>query len=131
MQQYAGQPFDILGTPCNQFGGQEPGDNDELLNGLAYVRPGNGFVPAFPLTQKMDVNGAFANPLWTAIRSACACPTTTIAEGATLWSPISTTDVTWNFASALVSKTGILYRRYDTLVQPSQKVPDINFLLSQ
>lgn len=58
-------PLCPAGTPCNQFGGQEPGDNDELLNGLAYVRPGNGFVPAFPLTQKMDVNGAFANPLWT------------------------------------------------------------------
>ena len=47
----------ILGFPCNQFGKQEPGRNSEILNGLKYVRPGNGFEPIFPLFKKRDVNG--------------------------------------------------------------------------
>jgi glutathione peroxidase len=50
---YGGKGLLIVGFPCNQFGGQEPGANDEILNGLKYVRPGNGFVPAFPLTTKV------------------------------------------------------------------------------
>ena len=50
--------FQVLGFPCNQFGKQEPGANaDEILNGLKYVRPGNGFVPNFPMFKKRDVNG--------------------------------------------------------------------------
>ena len=50
--------FQVLGFPCNQFGKQEPGANaEEILNGLKYVRPGNGFVPNFPMFKKRDVNG--------------------------------------------------------------------------
>lgn len=48
----------VLGFPCNQFGHQEPADNaTELFNGLKYVRPGSGFVPAFDIMGIGDVNG--------------------------------------------------------------------------
>ena len=71
----------ILGIPCNQFGKQveianphliqlgctcsllfhfdkEPGKNhEEIMNGIRYVRPGNGFQPKFPILEKSDVNG--------------------------------------------------------------------------
>lgn len=61
--------FKILGFPCNQFGRQEPGENpDEILNGLKYVRPGNGFKPVFPLMEKLDVNGAKQHQMYTYLK---------------------------------------------------------------
>ena len=56
--------FDILGFPCNQFGMQEPGHNHEILNAIRYVRPGGGYIPNFNLSQKVDVNGDTAHPLF-------------------------------------------------------------------
>lgn len=48
---------------------QEPGANGtEILNTLQYVRPGEGFVPAFPLTKKSDVNGKNEHPLYTYLK---------------------------------------------------------------
>jgi len=122
--------FTVLGFPCNQFGNQEPGANDEILNTLQYVRPGSGFVPAFDLTQIVDVNGAFADPIWTALRGDCPSPDVIISNGPPLWNPISTTDVQWNFQQILIGKSGRPYRRYDTLTAPSAIVPDIEYLLS-
>jgi glutathione peroxidase-family protein len=61
--------FTVMGFPCNQFGLQEPGDTpEEILNGIKYVRPGNGFVPAFPMFEKGDVNGAKENPMYTHLK---------------------------------------------------------------
>lgn len=61
--------FEILGFPCNQFGHQEPGESAaEIMNGLKYVRPGEGFVPAFQLFQKGDVNGEKENPMFTHLK---------------------------------------------------------------
>lgn len=53
MSKYEASGLSTLGTPCGDFANQEPGGNDEILAGLKYVRPGNGFVPAFPLMQKV------------------------------------------------------------------------------
>jgi hypothetical protein len=53
MGKYEASGLSTLGTPCGDFANQEPGGNDEILAGLKYVRPGNGFVPAFPLMQKV------------------------------------------------------------------------------
>ena len=48
---------------------QEPGDNGtEILNGLKYVRPGNGFEPNFEMTEKIDVNGPNEHPLYTYLK---------------------------------------------------------------
>lgn len=52
----------ILG---NSFLQQEPGGNgEEILNGVKYVRPGNGFTPNFQIFQKIDVNGEKEHPLY-------------------------------------------------------------------
>jgi hypothetical protein len=48
-QKYLGE-LDIAAFPCNQFGLQEPGENHEILNGLRYVRPGDGFIPDFAVS---------------------------------------------------------------------------------
>lgn len=65
--------FAVLAFPCNQFLYQEPGANaQEILNGLKCVRPGNGFVPNFPLFQKTQVNGAKEDPIYTFLKVTCA-----------------------------------------------------------
>lgn len=48
---------------------QEPSDSaEEILNGIKYVRPGNGFVPKFKLTQRIDVNGPKAHPIYSYLK---------------------------------------------------------------
>lgn len=122
--------FTSLGFPCNLFGGQEPGENNEILASLQYVRPGNGFVPAFDLTQKVNVNGVFTDAIFSALRADCPAPGTTLVEGAALWSPISTTDIAWNFECFLVGADGRPYRRYATGVNPSDMLADVQYLLN-
>ena len=63
--------FDILAFPCNQFGLQEPGENDEILNGIKYVRPGSGYEPKFEIAVKIDVNGPGEHPLYTYLKVRC------------------------------------------------------------
>lgn len=61
--------LEIIGFPCNQFGLQEPGENEyEILNGLKYVRPGNGYTPNFPLVEKRDVNGEKQDKIFTYLK---------------------------------------------------------------
>ena len=87
----------VLGTPCAQFANQEAAGNGEIMNTLQYVRPGNGFVPSFPLTQKLLVNGVGAHPLWVYARASCPAPGLEIADNLPLWLPITSRDVNWNF----------------------------------
>lgn len=62
-------PLEIIGVPCNQFGLQEPGESEEeVLNGLKYVRPGKGYSPNFPLTEKVDVNGKQQDKMFTFLK---------------------------------------------------------------
>lgn len=60
--------FQILGYPSNLFNHKEPGYNFEIKNCLYYVRPGNKFVPAFPLSSKIEVNGENEIPLYTYLK---------------------------------------------------------------
>lgn len=131
MGKYEASGLSTLGTPCGDFANQEPGGNDEILAGLKYVRPGNGFVPAFPLMQKASVNGLLAHPIWNAIRAACESPVLTFDWTTPSWSPVTTRDVQWNFQTVLVDKKGNLYRRYSTTVDPADIAPDIEVLLAQ
>ena len=126
--------FTVLGFPCDQFYNQEPGNNNEILNTLYYVRPGGKFVPSFPLTQKTHVNGDDAHPVFKFMRN--LCPSTQVEivpDGYPLpvWSPITTTDVQWNFETFLISKTGFLYKRYNSNVDPILIQSDIEYLLAQ
>lgn len=106
----------FLGQPCNQFGGQEPGDNSEILNCVTYVRPGNGYVipDIMRFTEKSDVNGLFTTPLFKSLKQSCG--------GA---------DVAWNFEAWSISKTGSPYKRYLTGFGPTNMEKDIDFLLAQ
>ncbi|KAK3612461.1 hypothetical protein CHS0354_032075 [Potamilus streckersoni] len=109
----------VLGFPCNNFGLQEPGaDASEILNGLKFVRPGNGFEPKFRLTQKIDVNGDKEHPIYTYLKRNCESPKDMFYNSTDLfYSPLRSRDIRWNFESFLISKDGYPIYRYsdDTL----------------
>ncbi|KAG1962428.1 glutathione peroxidase [Pimephales promelas] len=118
--------FTILGFPCNQFGKQEPGDNNEILPALKYVRPGNGFVPNFPLFEKVDVNGDNEQALFTFLKN--ACPPVGESFGNTnrlFWDPLKINDIKWNFEKFLVGPDGRPVMRWFPRVNVSEVRADI------
>ncbi len=124
--------MEVLGFPCNQFLLQEPAANDEILNFLKYVRPANGFAPTFPMFQKVEVNGDNANALYKSLRAACPAVKTEIGDPKNFyWTPITTSDITWNFQKFLVDADGIPYKRYDPVVIPAMVRKDIDLLLKR
>jgi glutathione peroxidase-family protein len=84
----------IVGVPCNQFGGQEPGGKEEIAS---FCKLNYGVT--FPLLEKQDVNGAGRSPLYSAL----------IGSGP---------DIRWNFEKILVDRTGKVTGRFGSRVQP-------------
>jgi len=116
----------IFGFPCNQFGYQEPAENFELMNCLKYVRPGYGFIPNFPLSGKLFVNGKDEDPVFTFLKSRCASPMGLIANRTDItWTPIRNNDISWNFQKWLVGSDGHPYRRYTSRTPPLMIENDI------
>uniref|UniRef100_A0A672S570 Glutathione peroxidase n=1 Tax=Sinocyclocheilus grahami TaxID=75366 RepID=A0A672S570_SINGR len=121
--------FTILGFPCNQFGMQEPGKNDEILPALKYVRPGNGFVPNFQLFEKVDVNGVNEHALFTILKvdkepfflRAFGNPTNRL-----FWEPLKVNDIKWNFEKFLVGPDGRPVMRWFPRVNVSEVRADIS-----
>lgn len=152
---FSAQGLTILGFPCNQFGNQaggvrqtcrrslprtllmassaqEPGDNDEILNGLKYVRPGNGYVPKFTVLGLTTVNGDGTVPLFTFLKAACPTPNKELSSTAFIgWSPVMIADIAWNFEKFLVDSKGRVRYRFDTPTDPSLIVPAIEQLLHE
>ena len=90
----------VLGVPCNQFGGQEPGTAEEIAE-FCDVNYG----VTFPMTEKVDVNGPDRHPLYDVLTA------TTDADG-------NAGDVTWNFEKFLVDPTGVVVARFRPGTQP-------------
>ncbi|KAI8486890.1 hypothetical protein Bbelb_353980 [Branchiostoma belcheri] len=122
-----GFDFDILAFPTNQFGLQEPGRNDEILNTLKYVRPGRGYVPTFPLFQKGDCNGENEQPLFTYLKSCCPPASDMIINdlSSLYWKPLRAGDVRWNFEKFLVDPEGRAVMRFTAPVEPVEMEPVI------
>jgi glutathione peroxidase len=124
--------FQIFGFPSNQFGYQEPAENFELMNCLKYVRPGYGFVPAFPLAAKGDVNGINESPVFTFLKGRCPSPMGLIANRSDVtWTPIRNNDISWNFQKWLIRPDGQPYRRYTSRTTPQAIEEDINSILNE
>ena len=117
---YESQGLRTIGYPCNQFGGQEPGDGIEILHCVQCVRPGGNFTPVFPLTVKIDVNGALADSTWIEMKKYC--------PGV---SGVNNTDIGWNFETIIFDRTGKPFQRYSSDVDPIELEPLIKYLLSQ
>lgn len=108
---YSDRGLVILGAPCNQFANQEPGGAD-TIQGECLINYG----VSFPITEKIDVNGKSAHPLFAYLKKA--------APG-TL-----TNAVKWNFTKFLVGKDGQAIKRYSPTTKPEQLVADIEAALA-
>ncbi|XP_048459498.1 glutathione peroxidase 3 [Rhincodon typus] len=108
LQEELGQDgFTILAFPSNQFGKQEPAENNEILPLLKYIRPGNGFVPNFQLFRKGDVNGENEQQLFTYLKNACGPVGNSFGNPDKLfWQPLKISDIKWNFEKFLVGPDG-------------------------
>jgi glutathione peroxidase len=102
-KKYADRGFSVLGVPCNQFGGQEPGSAKEIETFCS-----TNYGVTFPMTEKVDVNGASRHPLYAMLTS------TKDAEG-------HTGDIRWNFEKFLVAKDGKVIARYSPMVSPDDE----------
>jgi len=102
----------VLGFPCNQFGGQDPGSNDEIAS-FCQVNYG----VSFPMMAKIDVNGAKADPLYQWL--------TKEAPGV-----LGTTAIKWNFTKFLVGKDGQVIKRFAPADEPSALKKDIERALA-
>lgn len=87
------------------------------MNGLKYVRPGEGFEPNFPLTAKSDVNGDTQHPLYMYLKSVCP-PVDRELRQPILYSPVYTEDIRWNFEKFLIGPDGRPIYRYSISVDP-------------
>jgi len=131
IEKYVDYPFTVLGFPCNQFFNQEPGSiGTEILRGLEFVRPGDGFKPNFPMLAKTDVNGENENPIFTFLKSRCVSPKEEFSPAwRLLYEPFHARDIRWNFEKFLVDANGAPVFRYDPSVDPWEIATDIDLLL--
>ncbi|WVZ86678.1 hypothetical protein U9M48_033427, partial [Paspalum notatum var. saurae] len=109
-ERYKDQGFEILAFPCNQFGGQEPGTNEEIVQ-FACTR----FKAEYPIFDKVDVNGSNAAPIYKFLKS---------SKGGFLGDSIK-----WNFSKFLVDKEGRVVDRYAPTTSPLSIEKDIKKLL--
>jgi glutathione peroxidase len=99
-EQYGSRGFEVLGFPCNQFMGQEPGTAEEIREFCS-----TSYNVQFPLFEKIDVNGANQHPLYAELEQ------TADADG-------EAGDVKWNFEKFLVSPEGKVVARFRPQVTP-------------
>lgn len=100
-KEYKDKGFEILAFPCNQFGEQEPGTNEEIKNFCS-----SKFDVTFKLFDKIDVNGKNQSPLY-------AILTDNEVTGKS--------DIKWNFEKFLIDKNGNVVSRFSSKVEPTSK----------
>ncbi|KAH9504058.1 Glutathione peroxidase 6 [Bulinus truncatus] len=111
---------------------EEPGANGtEILNGIKYVRPGNGFVPNFQLFEKIEVNGENEHKLYTYLKSNCPPTTTTFIPTRLFYTPIRSNDVAWNWEVFMVGHDGKVVKRAIPQLDPLKLAEDIELELAR
>jgi glutathione peroxidase len=103
---YKDRGFAVLGFPCDQFGHQEPGDDEEIKSFCE-----TNYGVDFPLFAKIEVNGENAHPLYTFLKS---------EKGGLLGDAIK-----WNFTKFLIDKQGNVVDRYAPMTPPDSIARDI------
>ena len=98
---YADRGLAVLGVPCNQFGGQEPGSADEIATFCS-----TNYGVTFPVTEKVEVNGEGRHPLYQQLVE--------VADGEG-----HTGDIRWNFEKFLVAPGGEVVARFNPMTEPT------------
>jgi glutathione peroxidase len=106
------QGLEVLAFPCDQFGHQEPGSNEEIQQ---FCQLNYGVT--FPVFAKIDVNGKAAHPLFQFLRKECG--------------GFLTDSIKWNFTKFLIGRDGQVVERFAPNVQPEKMVPVIEKLLTE
>ncbi len=99
-ERFGPKGFNVVGVPCNQFGGQEPGTSEEIATFCSTT-----YGVSFPMTEKLEVNGPGRHPLYAELT---AVPDGTGEAG----------DITWNFEKFLVAPDGEVVARFRPRVDP-------------
>ena len=110
-RKHAEHGFSVLGFPCNQFGGQEPGTEAQILEFCTL-----NYQVSFPMYGKVEVNGEGTHPLYAHLKSA--------APGL-----LGSESLKWNFTKFLVDREGRVVRRYAPTDSPESIEKDIEALL--
>lgn len=110
-REYKGQGLEILAFPCNQFGSQEPGDENEIKNFCSL-----SYDVTFPMFAKVDVNGDNAHPLYNYLKES-------------LPGILGTKAVKWNFTKFLVDKNGTPVERFAPNDKPKDLLEKIKKIL--
>ena len=131
-QKYKDRGLVVIGFPCDQFAGQEPGSNEEIEE---FCRLNHGVT--FPLMSKTDVNGANESPVFTFLKAAApteeyhglkAKDTQKMLKGMSK-SVEKDSDILWNFTKFLISKDGRTVKRFAPVAEPSSFEKDIEAML--
>ncbi|MEX5297606.1 glutathione peroxidase [Kocuria sp. CPCC 205292] len=101
----------VLGFPCDQFGGQEPGTEEEIAEFCS-----RNYGVTFPMFEKVDVNGPGAHPLWAWLRE---------EKGGIMGDAVK-----WNFTKFLVGRDGRVIRRFAPKTAPAQLAGSIESALA-
>ena len=131
-QKYKDRGLVILGFPCDQFAGQEPGSNEQIEE---FCRINHGVT--FPLMAKTDVNGENAEPVFEYLKSQApteeykglkAKATRTMLKGISKTAR-KDSDILWNFTKFLVSRDGTVIKRYAPVTTPEEIEKDLQEML--
>ena len=101
-KKFGSEYFSVLAFPCNQFGGQEPGSNEEIVEFCTL-----NYSNTFPVFSKVDVNGNDAHPLFNFL--------TTEKKGL-----LGTEKIKWNFTKFLIDKNGKVVKRFSPQVESDE-----------
>ena len=128
-REFGPRGLQVLGFPCNQFGGQEPGTDAEIQDFCSVT-----YDVTFPVFAKIDVNGPDAAPLYTHLRAQTPGdfgPDHPLYQHLKKTRPetIDTDEVKWNFTKFLVGKDGAVLRRYEPTDTPEQIRADLTEIL--
>lgn len=111
-EQLKDKGLEVLGFPCNQFLGQEPGGESEIQNFCS-----TRYQVSFPMFSKIDVNGPYTDPLYQYLKNE--------AKGV-----LGTSKVKWNFTKFLVNKDGKVVKRFSSTTKPEDIGKELEALLN-
>ena len=109
-QEYKDNGLVIIGFPCNQFGKQEPGSSEEIVDFCNL-----NYNVTFPMSKKIKVNGADSHPLYKYLKNKL--------KGRL------NNSIKWNFTKFLIDRNGNPFKRFSSTVEPENIAPFINELL--